>query len=78
MKKSLFLCGALFALTAFVGCSDDDDPKVEAPTLKLSTNVVTVSADEPGAWKERLLHQKHHQWNFYALSPGAVQHHGIL
>ena len=27
MKKSLFLCGALFALTAFVGCSDDDDPK---------------------------------------------------
>ena len=28
MKKSLFLCGALFALTAFVGCSDDDDPKV--------------------------------------------------
>ena len=33
---------------------------------------------ELGAWKERLLHQKHHQWNFYALSPGAVQHHGIL
>jgi len=49
MKKSLFLCGALFALTAFVGCSDDDDPKVEAPTLKLSTNVVTVSADGTGA-----------------------------
>ena len=48
MKKSLFLCGALFALTAFVGCSDDDDPK-EAPTLKLSTNVVTVSADGTGA-----------------------------
>lgn len=49
MKKSLFLCGALFTLTAFVGCSDDDDPKVEAPTLKLSTNVVTVSADGTGA-----------------------------
>lgn len=45
MKKSLFLCGALFALAAFVGCSDDDDPKVEAPTLKLSVNAVTISAD---------------------------------
>lgn len=45
MKKSLFLCGALFALAAFVGCSDDDDPKVEAPTLKLSVNTVTISAD---------------------------------
>lgn len=45
MKKSLFLCGALFALAAFVGCSDDDDPKVEAPTLKLSANAVTISAD---------------------------------
>ena len=57
MKKSLFLCGALFALTAFVGCSDDDDPKVEAPTLKLSTNVVTVSADGTGAVVELTTNQ---------------------
>lgn len=45
MKKELFLCGALFALMAFVGCSSDDDPKTEAPTLKLSTNSVVIPAD---------------------------------
>ena len=45
MKKYLFLSSVLFALVAFVGCSSDDDPKVEMPTLKLSTNVVSISAD---------------------------------
>lgn len=45
MKKELFLCGALFALMAFVGCSSDDDPKTEAPTLKLSTNSAAIPAD---------------------------------
>lgn len=45
MKKCLFLSSVLFALVAFVGCSSDDDPKVEMPTLKLSTNVVSISAD---------------------------------
>lgn len=45
MKKGLFLCGAMFALMTFVGCSSDDDPKAEAPTLKLSTNSATIPAD---------------------------------
>ena len=57
----------------------DDNRRYEAFVRNRITELrEQKGVSEPGAWKERLLYQKHHQWNFYALSPGAVQHHGIL
>ena len=51
----------------------DDNRRYEA----FVRNRITELREQKGVSEHRMS-LKHHQWNFYALSPGAVQHHGIL